>query len=290
MSRDEKIVKRAEEVGCFGLLDGVARNLHTQNECYASSSSKSDGPFFCKECYSDAVLRKCADKKDHFAHKTPLSPVIPKGESALHKECKKSICEHLSSVFPDGHWETERTLEENKEKRLSEIRPDISGRINSVGVAIEVQASSMTIPKIIRRTKSYSKWGFVLLWVVPLLGPLIKKPFRPRLYERYFHSMYYGRAYYWWPDLNDKLLPVHFGVAKRHIEYSSWHDENGTFQEAGDYEKAYKVIKAPIFGECLSIESNFSRHEREEFTPENERKSVPACITWQDKNKQWWNG
>jgi competence protein CoiA len=285
---NEHLLKSAEEVGCLGLVDGAAMGLKTNQLYFASTSSKSDGPFYCTSCYSDAVLRKCADKKDHFAHKTPLSPVLPKGESELHEQCKSSICEYLKGKFPEGKWETERPIEENKEKKLSALRPDASGRINGQPVCIEVQASSLTIPEIIKRTKSYAKRKVAILWVVPLSEKLKSTPFRPRLYERYFHSIYYGRVYYWWPELGSSLAPVHFGVAQRHIEYSSWHDENGDFQEAGDYDKAYKVIKTPDFGPTLDIDEDFYFHPRNEFTPENERKAVPACLIWKDKLDQWW--
>lgn len=279
----------AEEVGCFGLIEGKAKNIRTHQFHYAETASKFDGPFYCAACYSDAILRKCVDKKDHFAHKTPLTPVIPKGESELHDLCKKSICKHLFATFPDGRWETERPIKENKEKKLSALRPDISGRINEKPVAIEIQTSSLTIPEIIKRTKSYSKRKIAILWVVPLLEELKNTPFRPRQYERYFHSIYYGRVYYWWPNLGNKVVPVHYGIAKRYIEYSSWRDENGDKQESGDFDKPYKVIKTPLFGSPLSIETGFYFHPRDEFTPENERKSVPSCITWQDKLEKWWS-
>jgi len=79
----------------------------------------------------------------------------------------------------DGRWETERPIKENKEKKLSALRPDISGRINEKPVAIEIQASSLTIPEIIKRTKSYSKRKIAILWVVPLLEELKKYAISP---------------------------------------------------------------------------------------------------------------
>ncbi|MDF1817809.1 MAG: competence protein CoiA family protein [Immundisolibacteraceae bacterium] len=284
----ENNLRAAEEVGCFGLVGGAAKNIRTNKTHYAINSSRSDGPFYCGSCFSDAVLKKCSEKRDHFAHKTPLTPVLPKGESELHQKCKEVICDHLSGIFPHGNWATERPIEKNKLKKLTALRPDISGRIEEKPLAIEIQASSLTIPEIIKRTKSYSRRKIAILWVVPLSEELKKTPFRPRLYERYFHSIYYGRAYYWWPALGEKLVPVHYGVSKRHIDLSSWYDESGSYQEAGGYDKPYKVIKAPECGAKLNIETGFKFHSRDEFTPDNERKSVPACITWQDTLTQWW--
>src|SRR5690625_7561282 len=61
--------REAEEVGCFGLIGGAARTLHTGELVYAAGCTKADGPFYCGTCYSDAVVRKCTEKRDHFAHK-----------------------------------------------------------------------------------------------------------------------------------------------------------------------------------------------------------------------------
>jgi competence protein CoiA len=282
------LLKEAEEVGCYGLIEGWANNQRSHKKFYAPTSSKEDGPFYCSQCYSDAVIRKCTEKKDHFAHKARLSPVITKKDDQLHQQCRDEICKLLIEKFPNGKWATERTIPENKSLGVPVLRPDLSGRINNIRVVIEVQASSLTLPKLIQRAKAYSKRKIAVLWIVPLIEPLGNDPFRPRLYERYLHSMYYGRIYYWISGQGLQLTPVHFGTAERWIEYSEWYDENGDYQEVGGFYKPYKVVKTPIYGNRIDISADFYQYYRPSFTPENEGKAVPALFVWRDSKKLWW--
>ena len=210
MATQERL-QEAEEVGCSGLVDGWARHLYTREVFYASQCTKTDGPFYCPGCFSDAIVRKCHEKKDHFAHRARLSPVFGLEEGELHKQCKNEIATKLQERFPEGNWAAERAIPERKDLKVPELRPDISGRINGVRVAVEVQASTLTIAKIVKRAQDYTKRGIALLWLVPLHEPLGESPFRPRLYERYLHSIYYGRTYYWWAGLGLVLKPVHYG-------------------------------------------------------------------------------
>ena len=146
--------REAEEVGCFTLMEGMARNLYTHKAYYASQCTKDDGPFYCPGCKSDVVVRKCAEKKDHFAHSTRLTPAIGSNESELHRSCKEEICELLKEQYPSGKWATERIIPENKELGVSKLQPDISGRINNQRLAIEIQVSRLSITKIVKRAKS----------------------------------------------------------------------------------------------------------------------------------------
>src|SRR6266478_3369619 len=102
--------REAREVGCFGLVGGRARHLYTQEWFSASLCEKKDGPFICPECASDAVVRKCVEKRHHFAHRARLSPVIGQGEGELHSRCKQEIAYELQKRFPNGNWERERTI------------------------------------------------------------------------------------------------------------------------------------------------------------------------------------
>ncbi len=167
----------AEEVGCSGLLGGRAKNLYTHQIIHASECRKDEGPFYCSTCFSDAVVRKCIEKRDHFAHRARLSPVIGSAEGELHFRCKTEICELLQSRFPNGGWQVERVIPADEEKGFSKLVPDISGRMlmrdgsgdeKRFPVAIEIQASTLTVPKIIRRVTSYTKRKTALLWIVPL--------------------------------------------------------------------------------------------------------------------------
>lgn len=156
-------------------------------------------------------------------------------------------------------------------------------------VVVEVQASALSITAILKRTLTYSRRGINMLWVVPLHAELTGAQFRPRLYERYFHSIYFGRTYYWWPGRGATVLPVHYGVARRHIPYAEWYEQGGEHVEVGGYEVDYKAIKKPLFGVELEIGRHFTAHKRGTFTPENERKAVPECHLWWDHMEPWWD-
>jgi len=285
---DDLILREAEEVGCYGLVEGYAKNLHTGHRHYAGDSTKRNGPFFCPECFSDAVIRKCTVKRDHFAHKARLSPVLKREERELHLKCKEEICKVLQEKFPDGNWATERRIEAKNKPGVPIIIPDVSGRINGIAVAIEVQASSLTIPNLVSRSIAYKKWKIAVLWIVPLREELGNDPFRPRLYERYLHSMYFGRIFYWTFGSGTVLKPVHYSPAVRFIDISEWYDENGCQQQAGGYYKPYKSIKNPNYGPAIDI-ADFTKNMRGEFTPVNERLSIPECLIWNDNLDLWWD-
>lgn len=282
-----RLHREAEEVGCDGLVGGTAQNLYTHSPCDAQFSTKVDGPFYCSSCKSEAVLRKCTEKAHHFAHTARLTPVLGPLESALHRSCKQEIRDALADRHPDGRWEMERPIPAKPSHGIAELRPDISGRISEQRVAIEVQASALTPTKIVARSMAYAQRGIALLWIIPLREALGTEPFRPRLYERYIHSIYFGRSYYWWPGSGLTLFPVHYGPASRSVEYREWR-EDGEDCSGGGYEVEYKIIKRPIVGPRLSLDKDFEPYGREKFVPENERKEIPACIVWRDKFPPWW--
>lgn len=284
---------QAEEAGCFGLLGGWALSRKHGRNFSAEEAAHTDAPFMCTVCMSDAVLRKCTEKKDHYAHHARLSPVIPAGETALHQGCLDEILQALKLRFPAGNWAKNRPVAAKPEKKLGAVVPDISGRLGGPKdqpLVIEAQVSSLSITGIITRSKEYTKRNIPILWIVPLKEDLGDTPFRPRLYERYLHSMYHGRVYYWQPGFGVHLLPVHYGVAERHIALSEWYDtEAQEERSAGGYDKPYKVIKRPVTAPKVDIASQFYRLNREGFRPWNERKTVPPLAIWKDKLPDWWD-
>ena len=276
-----------DDSGCLGLVGGIARNPQTSRDFPAATCTSADGPFICRECFSDAVVRKCTEKRDHFAHIARLSPVAGAGESARHARCKNEILAAMQSTYPHGNWAVEREIPANAKLGTPLLVPDVSGRVGETRVAVEVQASTLTLPKLVRRSQDYSKRRIALVWVVPLTRELETLPMRPRLYERYLHSMYFGRIYYWWDGMGASVVPVHMGVASRHIEHREWY-EDGELQTAGGFDAVYKTIKSPLFGRRVSLGPDFLSELRPEFTPENERKRVPELVLWRDNLAPWW--
>jgi competence protein CoiA len=113
-------------------------------------------------------------------------------------------------------------------------------------------------------------------------------PFRPRLFERYLHSMYFGRTYYWHRDLGAMVQPVHFGVASRRIAEHEFR-EDGETREGGGYWLPYKRIRTPMPATPVSIGEIFKHQDRKAHRPWNERRAVPAMRILIDKLPLWWD-
>lgn len=276
---------------CDGLLECSALTSSDNKKVYASIVNKSDGPFYCPECLSDVIVRKCVEKADHFAHKARLSSVYTSKESKLHYECKHEIVNTLRELLPEGNWEVERPIEANKSKGYKALRPDISGRINGKPIVIEVQKSTMDINKIKDRTEQYTKRGAFILWIVPLKYELGNQSFRPRLFEKYLHSMYFGRIYYWIKGMGIDFMPVHFDRAQRWIEQSFWYEAgNPEEQVGGGYFKDYKTIKKPLYTlKKLNLIDDFVGVNARNWKPKTENFEIPVRKIFMDKEKKWWN-
>ena len=296
-SESRKLIERdSRESFCMGLKERYARKKKDNRRIFAENAVKGAGPFYCPHCLSDAIVRKDrgSGKLDHFAHIA--------AKTKLHKDCKNEICNSLIQMFPDGQWETERPIPANIEKDFPGLVPDISGRIirkkngelEIIKVIIEVQRSFLQIPIINRRTIAYSSRNpkVYILWVVPLREPINAEPFRPRLFERFLHSMYFGRVYYWWPGMGCNVLPVHFGRTKRYIEVSTWF-EDGEEKSGGGYDKLYKTIKLPIFEEPVNIGQEFIASEENGFDPYKNKKGkyykIPKRNIYKDNLSCWWS-
>lgn len=269
----------------------TAKRLEDNKLVHASEVTKADAPFYCPETLEQLIVRKCKEKADHFAYHVRQSAVGSK-ESDLHKACKRELLTALKLAYPTGSWEAEReTFNEDKEKGYTKVRPDLSGRLGNKdgkGLIIEVQASTLNINTILRRTAQYTKRNAFILWVVPLKKDLGLANFRPRLFERFLHSMYYGRVYYWYEGDGSKLTPVHFGTAERYIASSQWFEDGGNERTAGGYYKPYLRIKKPIYSKPIDLIKDFETHHRDKFEMENEKMTVPACNTYMDNKPIWW--
>lgn len=266
-----------------------AKKVSDNRKVYASEVTKEDGPFYCIETFEELIVRKCVEKVDHFAYKARMSPIASR-ESKLHKDCKAELLEILTKTFPNGNWESERqTLNEDIEKGFSKVVPDLSGRINGKGVIIEIQKSSLSLKKIRHRTEQYTKRRAYILWIVPLTEDLGNENFRPRLFERFLHTMYYGKVYYWYKGNGTKLIPVHYGTAERWIEENTWYNEQGEEQTSGGYNKPYLRLKKPEYRIAMDLTIDFKFEDRKEFELENYQLSAPECKIYVDKNPIWCN-
>ena len=275
---------------CFGLSKKIAKKVSDNSSVYAGNVYKEHGPFYCPVCLSEAIVRKCTEMEDHFAHKARLSPTIKSKDQKLHNFCRDFLTEKLKKNFPDGRWLAERIIEENKEKDLKEIKPDISGIINKKPIAIEIQLSPYTVNKIFKKLEEYKKRKIYVLYIVPLFEDLGEKAFRPRLYEKYLHSIYYGKVYYWSAKNPDIIFPVHFSPEKRYIPMTTWFDlDIKEERSSGGFTLAYKTLRKPSYGKPLEITKDFFVSERKYFKSKSEKKDIPECLIYKDNLPKWWD-
>lgn len=278
-------------MGCFGLVDGEAIQIRTGATIDAERAVKQDGPFVCSRCWTPAIVRKDrgGNRAEHFAHHAPRSPILSNGETDAHRQAKNEICEALKEKFPNGKWEVERTIPANKAKQTPALVPDISGRVtDDQRLAIEVQTSTSSLATILKRSKAYHELEIPVLWILPLTKP-IDFEFRPRSFERYLHSMYFGRVYYWKRGDGLHVTPTHYVPVERWVDTREWHDAQGDEHSGGGFFRRLRLIRTAASAASVDFTREFMPQRRREFRPDNEKRVVPPLLVWRDKLRAWWN-
>lgn len=286
---DEMGPKRdAREVGCNALLAGHAWSLQHKAKVHATSVCRNDGPFVCMGCNMDVIHRRPYHMRLHFAHHARVSPLDTSRESWLHHRCKTEIFHALQDAYPRGNWicDTRRVRRRTRDQRINR-QPDIAGRIKNRRLVIEIQRSTIGIRELLGRTADYTAMGIAILWIVPLTEDLGTDLFRPRLIERYLHSLYFGRVYYWLPGMGANVLPTHFSPAVRAVAYRS--NESGSWEDMGFINKPYKLIRRPkAYPSLMQIGHRFAPRERHSFLPWGETQPLPSARLWRDTVWPWW--
>jgi competence protein CoiA len=206
----------------------------------AWEADREDRPFVCPCCSEVVTLRRGGIIAPHFAHKPPVLCEYGTGESEEHRRCKISIYEALIDHPRVSKCEMERDL--------GAVRPDVSAYINGVPVALEVQASNLTLEKIARRTAEYARRGIYVLWLPVYKEGLKAELYYPRPWERWLHEAYFGRVYYWVESL--RIQPVHFRDYLTQVR-----------GRTRDYEKL-STRKVPIDGEPRLLTEDFMPVEK----------------------------
>ncbi|MBP7498030.1 MAG: hypothetical protein KA792_10240, partial [Bacteroidales bacterium] len=188
------------------------------------------------------------------------------------------------------NWEAEKEIIIQNNKQSEKIRPDLSGYINKIQIAIEIQRSTYSVKNICKKIMNYKLKNIAILYIIPLRDELGDKPFRPRLFEKYLHCLYFGKIYYWNKGNGSQVKPVHYDKASRYIEQSEFYNENtGEMEYHGGYNLAYKTIKIPISHSLIDICNEFEKYDRKEFKPIKHKIKIPECTVFIDKIKQWWS-
>jgi competence protein CoiA len=230
----------------------------------AWEAEKEDRPFVCPCCREVVTLRRGGIIAPHFAHKPPVVCEYGTGESEEHRQCKIAIYEALSA--------DPRVRKCEMERDLVAIRPDVSAYVNNVPVAIEVQASNLTLEKIARRTAEYARRGIYVLWLPVYKESLRNELYAPRPFERWLHEAYFGRVYYWMEGL--RIQPVHFRDYFTRVR-----------GRTHDYEKL-STRKVPIDGEAAVLTEDFLPVEREALT--RDFIHIPEAKLFRDKQPNWY--
>ncbi len=245
---------------------------------YAWLVEKYEGPFHCNFCQDELILRKGPIREHHFAHKPPFNCKYGGGESQIHLKIKKEIYSELKNHPQCTKCEIERNL--------VEVRPDVSLYIRNKPVAIEIQHSKISIDEIKWRCEQYYKKGIYALWIVPKIEfDEDVENYRPNIMEKYLHSLYFGRIYYW--SKGALVKAFHFYEHKVWVEESHWYERDGSEQSAGGYYKDSKSLREPVeLNDKLHIADDFKPVEKEEFITKNW--SIPKSRIWIDKMKKFW--
>ena len=123
-----------------------------KTNCYAWTTGREEGPFFCKLCGRESIIKKGKIIAHHFAHKAKAKDcTFGVGESDIHHRAKREIFEDLCS-----HSDC---VDCDVELPINNVIPDVYAVIRGAKVAIEVQKSKMTVDEAYRRTVELSKNG-----------------------------------------------------------------------------------------------------------------------------------
>ncbi len=249
---------------------------HDLHKVLAGQELKSNRPFSCPICKDEVILRQGPIKIAHFAHKPPVLCKYGSGESESHMRAKIEIYENLIKNRHVTKCEMERYLET--------VRPDISCYIKGIPVAIEIQISKLSLEEIIYRTIEYGRKGIYVLWLPLFTDKLRAERYSPALWEKWLHTTYYGKVYFWQSDLN--ITPVHFATHQIWVEHSTWFESGGRERSEGGYWKPSKRFKTPSLGTTVNLVKNFEKLERKStITPDY---TVPECKLFFERQSDWW--
>jgi competence protein CoiA len=206
-------------------------------------------------------------KIHHFAHKPGSACEYSSGESEAQRHCKESIFESLKAC--------PRVTELEMEKFLGRVVPDIFFKLDGRSIAIEVQISSLTMNRIIERTKEYLALGIYVLWLSPFKTELRKSRYSPQQWEKWLHATYFGRVYYWLGGL--EIQPVHFG------DFLLWVEET---EYGGGYHRTSRRYRTPELGRRCNLINDFQLTHRQAWSGGDMR--VPESKLLCDLQQPWW--
>jgi competence protein CoiA len=256
----------------------TARRRSDQETAVAWLETRDRLPWECPACRSEVSLKKGMIRVHHFAHRPPVTCEYGAYETEQHRRCKKAIHD-LLAVHP-------RVTDCRLERDVGAARPDVSARIDGEFVAIEVQASTLGLERIIARTKTYAAKGIPVLWLGIWDSDLATGRYAPAAWERWLHAAYFGRVYYWREDSGLALIPVHFGEHLLHVEHREWRSE-GEEHSAGGYDRVSRRYRTPsIPTQRVDVVTGMHTSRRTAWSGGSMH--VPECLLRCDTISTWW--
>lgn len=215
------------------MLVAIKKSNHEKS--FAFEEKLKGEEYHCPVCKFPVIHHNSTARirSPHFKHKSKLSncPNATK-ESQWHYDTKVSIYNYLKENYSKNIRELE--LEKwlfNGSQRADVFLKTIKGN----SIAIEVQASKLTVDEIKRRTSLYFKNSTYVLWLLKYdlsrfrcstfennFGKPIRNSTRLGAMELWLHKAYKGRLYFW-NHTNPSFIWVEF--ADSYSEDSSFYSE-----------------------------------------------------------------
>ena len=240
----------------------------------AWEAQKSDGPFICKKCRNEVILKKGKIRQHHFSHKVVSDCSFGRGESDIHYSTKRSIFEGLLREPLCSECELE--------KRVGDTIPDIFAVINKCKIAIEIQKSTLSLDDIIKRTQEHYKNHMNSLWIIPnietiniLDDPMNGKYCAVKQWQNFIYMLYFNNLFIWSGD-GCHVQIVKFSQFTRYVHQSEYYDEYGSFCIGGGYNKRVKTKRSvTIIPDKLNIATDFIAKKRPLYKTKNF--TIPPC-------------
>jgi competence protein CoiA len=219
----------------------------------ANAELVGDGPHVCPHCNEAVTLRKSRVRLNHFAHKPASRCSFGGLESPKHRACKLAIHNALT-----GHHAVRNSA---MERSLTTCRPDVSARIRGVPVAVEVQASKVSISTLVERTSEYRRRGIYVLWLL-LWNPYLEgQRYLPPKWEQWLHALYSGRVYYWRQGLS--IESYGFEPRRERVSERKWFTKDGRVFKMKKHTRVSKRSVIPLHRGTFDLVKDFAPRKRE---------------------------
>lgn len=204
----------------------TALRVCDETKVMARNASPDMGLFVCPRCQETLVLKKGPIRVHHFAHKPTLYCAFGRPETEAHVKAKQSIYDALVERIDVSDLEMERDFGVSV--------ADVYFKVDRVKVAVEIQQSAIGVNDIHQRTINYRHLGIYVLWA-GMIDNVLSETYQPRAWERWLHTLYFGRVYYWMEG--EAFMPIHYDPVENWVEQREWYGEDGDLKIAGGYYK-----------------------------------------------------